>query len=574
MVQKITLRRIAVALLWTVLCLPCSAFAQQLSGLPDYGKRPKLVVGIVVDQMRYDYLVRFRDKFSAHGFNRLLQEGFSCENASYNYVPTYTAPGHACIYTGTTPALNGIVGNDWYDRESKTKKYCVKDANVKTVGSTTVEAGRMSPRNLLTTTITDELQLATNFKSKVIGIALKDRGSVLPAGHDTINTTAFWYDTTSGNWITSSYYRNDLPEWVKSFNKEHLPNYLSKPWTLMRPNDPYAESTTDLTLYEEPYVRDANKSVVFPHNFPAFRNGSFRYVMECPEGNTVTKDFALAALKNENMGKGDFTDFLAVSFSATDYIGHQFGINSMELEDTYLRLDSDLAVLLTYLDNNYGKDNVLVFLTADHGASQNPAYMTDRKMPGGFIVPEEMDAYIKAGLKKRFNVDRLVSSFINSQVYLDQNRIDSIRMDAIKRNVANDTLRNLTLEVVSEAAAELLLTHEGVAGTMTAAELENSNHMNSLSAMVQKGYHKPRSGDVMVILAPGYIEREKKTGTTHGSGYSYDTHVPLLWYGWQVPKGVSAQNVSITDIAATLAAMLHLEFPNGCIGKPIDVLVK
>ena len=310
--------------------------------------KPKLVVGIVVDQMRYDYIYRFWDKYSEGGFKRLVNNGFFCKNTNYNYVPTYTAPGHAAIYTGTTPAINGIVGNDWFDRALGKKIYCVVDTTVVGVGSISKE-GKRSPANLLTSTITDELRLATNMKSKVIAISLKDRSAILPGGH-TANA-AYWFDGSNGNFISSTYYMKELPRWVVEFNEKKLPQkYLSQPWNTLLPIDQYTESLADDNPYETKFAGEQRP--VFPHDLPVLmaKNKGMGLLLTTPFGNSLLLDFAKEVLYAESMGKAETPDFLAISFSATDYIGHAYGPNSIEVEDCYLRLDKDIAELLNMIE--------------------------------------------------------------------------------------------------------------------------------------------------------------------------------------------------------------------------------
>lgn len=521
-------------------------------------KRPRLVVGIVVDQMRYDYLYRYWDKYGEQGFKRLLRKGFSYENAQYNYTPTYTGPGHASIYTGTTPAVHGIVGNDWYDRASGRNRYCTEDKSVTSVGSNSVW-GQMSPRNLLATTITDQLRLATNMQSKVIGVCIKDRGSILPAGH-TANA-AYWYDGTNGNWISSTYYMQALPGWVAEFNNRRLAEkYLSQPWTPLLPLNQYTESTPDDNAFEKTFT--GQDRAVFPHDLPRLKGASYDIIRSTPFGNSFTKDFAMAAVQAEKMGKGTATDFLALSFSSTDYVGHQFGPNSVEAQDTYLRLDQDLAEFLKFLDKEIGKNQYLVFLTADHGAAPVPAYSQSVRVPAGSIAPREMQDSVQHFLLKQYGPGNWVLSFINRQFYLNHSLIAA---------------KKLSLAEMQEKVAAYLQHFEGVQQVSTAAHLNSSNPESGYGSYIQKGLHPRRSGDVIVTLLPGWFEgyqgREMK-GTTHGSSNAYDTHVPLLWYGWQVKKGASAARVSITDIAPTLAQWLHILEPNGNTGHPLQEVLQ
>ncbi len=517
--------------------------------------KPKIVVGIVIDQMRYDYIYRYWDKFGNDGFKRLVNEGFFCRNTNYNYVPTYTGPGHASIYTGTTPAVHGIISNDWFDKVTGKDIYCVTDNNANPVGTAAPE-GKRSPVNMLTTTITDELRISSNMKSKVIGIALKDRSAILPAGH-TANA-AYWYDGSFGGFITSTYYMKELPVWVNDFNKKELAKkYLSQSWNTILPIEQYTESLPDDNKYE--FIAKGETKPVFPHNLPELRvlNGGLNMIRSTPFGNSLTKDFAIETIQKENMGKSTSTDFLAISFSSPDYIGHTYGPNSVEQEDDYIRLDKDLAELLKFIETQVGKNNALVFLTADHAAPEVPNYLTDLKIPSGYVNEKKMADSLKKHLLKNYG-DTLVLSFSNQQVFLNHKSIDS---------------KKLMLSLVEEDVAEFLQQFAEVSEVTTSAALNNSQFTEGSRYLMQKGYNAKRSGDVLINYLPAYIDY-MPTGTTHGSPYSYDTHVPLLFFGWNIKQGSSSEQVYITDVAATLAMMLNIQFPNGCTGKPISFLVK
>lgn len=532
----------------TLLMACCSFFSFGQSK-----EAPKLVVGVVVDQMRYDFLYRYYQKYGEGGFKRLLNKGYSCKNTNFNYVPTSTAPGHTAIYTGTIPAINGIIGNDWYQRDSWKAVYCTSDSTVNTVGSTS-KAGKMSPRKMLVTTITDQLRLANNMQSKVVGIALKDRGAILPVGH-TANA-AYWYDN-SGNWITSTYYMNQLPGWVNTFNDEKLPaSYLSKPWTTLLPIEQYTESTADDVPFEEKFAKEDKP--VFPHNLPQLKNNDFGLIRSTPFGNSLTKDFAIEAIKAEKLGTGKFTDFLAVSFSSPDYVGHQFGPNSIEIEDIYLRLDKDLEELLLFLDNQVGKENYLFFLTADHGAAYNELFLKEKKIPTGLFSSTKMNTGINEFLNKKYGEANWITYTINNQIYLNHQTCIG---------------KNISIEEIQSKIAELILPMEGVASVITASEIRRTDFTSLPNKFIKNGFNEKRSGDVMITLQPGWMEY-KETGTTHGATYSYDTHVPLLWYGWGIQQGASSVPVNIIDIAPTIATLLNIAIPNGCVGVPIQGVVK
>ena len=523
-------------------------------------KQPKLVVGIVVDQMRADYIDKYKSKYSQKGFLRLQSQGFDCRNTNFNYAPTFTGPGHASIYTGTTPMLNGIVSNDWYVRKSNDTMYCVSDKNVKTVGAENA-SGRMSPNNLLTTTITDELQLTTQGKSKVIGISLKDRGAILPAGRAA--DASYWFDGYTGNWISSSWYMTELPEWVKNFNNKKYPDqYLSKPWNTLLPIEQYTESDKDDSPYEMKFKGE--EKPIFPHNLPAFKGTSWDLVRRTPFGNTITKDLAVEAITAEHMGEDDVTDFLCVSFSATDYVGHQFGTNAIELEDTYIRLDKDLGDLFSFLDNKLGKDNYLVFLTADHAAIQNPQSLIDNKLNAGFINARIINDTVIDFLKQQYGSAKYFSCYDNNQVYLN------------RKAIAEDKL-NLE-EVQTKIALYLSNVIEGIYTCVAGEKIKTDASSDPLMTRIKNGYHPERSGDVIVVYAPGWIENlyggNGKQGTTHGSPYAYDTHVPLLWMGTGITQGSTTRSINITDIAPTLSFLLHTNLPNACKGYPILEITK
>ena len=523
---------------------------------PAATAKPKLVVGIVVDQMRYDYIYRYWDKFDSGGFKRLVNEGFFCRNTNYNYVPTYTGPGHTSIFTGSTPAVHGIIANDWYDKKTGKYMYCAEDNSVTGVGTTAAE-GKRSPANNLTTTITDELRISSNMKSKTIGIALKDRSAIMPAGH--IANAAYWYDGSIGSFISSTYYMKELPAWVQEFNKKELPKkYLSQPWNTLLPIDQYTESIVDDNKYEGKWKGET--SVSFPHNLPQLMaaNGGQNMIRSTPFGNTLTKDFAIEVIKNEGMGKSGATDFLTVSFSSPDYIGHFFGPNSVEQEDDYLRLDKDLAELLSFLDTQLGKGNTLVFLTADHAAPEVPNYLIDLKVPAGYMDEAKLTKELKSYLTAKYG-DSLLLSYSNQQVFLNRKAISD---------------KKLSLQDVQEDVAAFVLTMDGVAEALTATTLNNAAFTEGSRYLMQKGYNAKRSGDVLVNYLPAWIDDYSRTGTTHGSPYSYDTHVPLIFYGWNIKHGSTAEQVYITDVAATLAMMLNIQFPNGCVGKPIEAVLK
>ncbi len=514
--------------------------------------RPKLVIGLMVDQMRWDYLYRYYERYGSGGFKRMLNEGFTCENTYINYLPSVTGIGHSTVYTGSVPAIHGIAGNDFTIQATGKSMYCAGDSTVSTVGSSTVADGKMSPRNLLVTTMTDELRLATNFRSKVIGIALKDRGSILPAGHNP--TAAYWYDENTGNWITSTYYMNALPTWVTKFNEQKLPQkYMAQNWNTLYPINTYVQSTQDNSPYEGKF---ANASApVFPVNTSTL---NLSMINSTPYGSTLTLDLAKEAIANEAMGTDAITDFLAVSVSSPDYVGHQFGPNSIEVEDTYLRLDRDLASFFAYVDTKVGKGNYTVFLTADHGAYNNVNFLIDNKMNGGLYPAAEALRNLNTTLEQQFKVKGLVKSLGNYQVNLNNLAIASNKLD---------------VAAIKKTAIDFLTKTQGILYVVDMTDVQNASIPSAYKEQILNGYNAERSGILQIIPKPGYYSGSR-TGTTHGTISPYDTHIPMVFMGWGIKQGKSNTPYNMTDIAPTISALLRIQEPNGNIGKPITEALK
>jgi predicted AlkP superfamily pyrophosphatase or phosphodiesterase len=532
------------------------AFIVSFSSPAQGVQRPKLVVGIVVDQMRWDYLYRYYDRYAENGgFKRMLGQGFTCENTFIPYAPTITAPGHACIYTGSVPAVNGIAGNGWYDNLLNKNVYCTEDNTVATVGSTTT-AGVQSPRNMLSNTIGDELRLATNFRSKVIGVALKDRGSILPAGHSA--NAAYWYDSKTGDWITSTFYMNDLPQWVKAFNSKKLVDqYFKQGWNTLYPIKTYVQSTADENNYEsKPLGADARG---FPYDLSKFAGTNYGALPSTPYGNTLTAEMAKAAVTNEQLGADEITDLLAVSFSSTDYVGHSFGPNSIEAEDIYLRLDKELGDLFTFLDGKVGKDQYTVFLSADHGVAHVSTFAKDHKMPAGKVNIAALIDTININLKSKFGKDKLVLGMNNYQLNLNLPVIEAsaINMKEVKQVIIN-----------------YLSKQQGVARVFDVDDIQIVPLNPKIRMMLNNGYYPNRGGQVQLILQPQYLEGTGTVGTSHGLWNPYDAHIPLVWYGWGIKQGKTNRETYMTDIASTLAALLHIQMPNGSVGTVISEVLK
>ncbi len=551
------MKRLILPVLAGFLALTVSAQKTASPASEESIQRPKLVVGIVIDQMRWDYLYRFNSLYKANGgFKRLLGEGFSCENTLIPYTPTVTACGHTCVYTGSVPSIHGIAGNNWWDNQLMRSVYCSEDKSVSGVGGKSAEDGQMSPKNMLTTTICDELRLATNFKSKVIGVALKDRGSILPAGHSA--NGAYWYEGKSGNFITSTYYMNQLPEWVNQFNNRKLVDSLYKiGWGTVLPNETYSQfATADAKDYEsKPFGKDATG---MPYDLSKFVGNDYSKISSTPMGNTLTVEMAKAAVLAEKLGKNTVTDFLAVSFSSPDYVGHSFGPNSWEQVDDYVRLDEELGRLFSFLDANVGKNQYTVFLTADHAVAHIPGFMKENKLPGGVMEVSGLMKDMNGKLKEKFGVDNMIVSMMNDQLYLNHGKIDSAKADEAG---------------IKKWLIQYIKKNDAVTNAFATSDIMTTPINKTLREMLANGYNPTRSGDIQVIMKPGFIEGSV-TGTTHGAWYPYDAHIPLLWYGWGIKHGKTNKETYMTDIAATLAGLLHIQMPSGSIGKVIEEVMK
>ena len=504
------------------------------AGLKTYSQeKPKLVVGIVVDQMRYDYIYRFWNEFGEDGFKKLINEGHFFRNCQFGYVPTYTGPGHASIFTGTTPAVHGIIANDWYDKSSGDYIYCAGDGDMHTVcnceqKNVDVQSadGKMSPHHMLTTTFADELKLF-NEHSKVFGISLKDRGAILPAGH-TANA-AYWL-SSDGKWITSSYYMESLPDYVQEINdRNDVQNYLKGEWKVKGE---------------------------FNHNLDALLEQSGgSAIKKTPFGNSILKDLALTILKKEKLGQGKNTDVLTVSFSSTDYIGHQHGPHAPEIKDTYLRLDKDIAKILKAIDAKVGSENTVVFITADHGVVSEPHELLERNIPAGYFDGSVMKTELQTHLVSVYGAGNWINNYSNNHLFLNHDLIEE---------------QKINLQEIQRKCAQFFLEYEWVKNTYTATQLHENEYSNSFHSLVQRGFNQKRSGDVIVSLQTGWLSSYwEKGGTTHGSSYSYDTHVPLIFWGGEIPQGQTDRKVNIRDIAPTISTLLGISYPNGCTGNPL-----
>ena len=516
---------------------------------------PKLVVGMVVDQMRWDQLYRFEKHFGEGGFNRLLKEGYNFNNVMINYIPTVTALGHTSVYTGSVPSIHGIAGNDWTDRRTGQNVYCTTDASVKGVGSSSEKIGAHSPHNLWSTTITDQLRMASNFRSKVVGVSLKDRAAILPAGHNP--TAAFWFDEGTGHFVTSSYYMNELPEWVRKFNSKDIGSQLVRNgWNTLKDIREYKESTEDNMPWEN--IIGSAKEPVFPYsNLAKDYNEKKGVIRSTPFGNTLTLRMAEASLEGYQLGRGEETDFLVVNIASTDYVGHTFGPNSIEVQDTYMRLDKDLEIFLNALDQKVGKGNYLFFLTSDHGAAHSVGYMKQNKMSSDFF-----DKDLLSGLEKELETllgqKDLIYTIDNYQVYFNES--------SIMKN-------GLSLEQVSKATTDYLNRDPRVLYAVDLSKVGSAPIPEPIKSRIINGYNWQRSGHIQIISHDAMLPSYSLKGTTHSVWNSYDAHIPLIFMGKGISQGQSSKPYYMTDIAPTLAQLLKIENPSGNIGEPIAELL-
>jgi predicted AlkP superfamily pyrophosphatase or phosphodiesterase len=509
---------------------------------PWGARKPKLVVILVIDQLRYDYLERFRPQMVEGGFKRLLS-GANFVNCRYDYAVAFTCPGHATLFTGAYSNVHGVIGNEWFDASRGRKVYCVEDSDTTQVGS---DAGPgYSPRNLIGSTIGDELRIASGFQSKVIAISLKDRSAVVPGGH-TANA-AYWYDAENGRFVTSSYYMLDLPAWVSRFNNaQPATAFCGKPWQ---------------ALPETPQVGGKMLSQFPLHPSQPCPNRDFlAWLRNSPFMNAIELGFASQAIKNEGLGQGPATDLLAISLSVNDSIGHAFGPYSDEVADTTLRTDRDLANFLDELDKTLGLDNVWIALSADHGAAPTPKFIKQYHLGlGSSVIPGVRDAVEKAV----------------SQSYGSDHWVQDITSFCITLNKATLSKHQAAESRVEATAAEASASVPGIAAAFTRTQLLTGALPRSpLGRRAANSFHSQRSGDVFLILDPYALPVAGETGSSHGAPWTYDTQVPLVLWGNAFKPGTYAAPCEPIDLASTLAVTLGLTQPSGAQGTPLTAALK
>jgi predicted AlkP superfamily pyrophosphatase or phosphodiesterase len=539
----------------TILCCASLVKAQSHMNIPS--ERPKLIVQIVVSQMRFDYLHRYSDKFGAEGFNMLVADGASCRNARYNYILTQSMPGLATIATGTNPSVHGIVSNKWYSRSNNLEVDALADDKMTTVGGSFF-AGKFSPKNLVTSTLGDELR-SFDARSKVVGVSMEAASAILSSGHNA--NGAFWFDSERGKFISSSHYMQVLPAWADTFNTKGFADlYLNRDWSLLNPVNRYAEADTAMIKEPQAKKRIGEKLKRMFQGLVSAKKQTKDYtpLLENPFGNNLTKDFAIAAIIGEGLGKDEHTDFLTITFTPNKVIGLKNGPHSIEVEDTYLRLDAELAHFIAFLNTEIGRHNYLLILTSDQGVAATPEHLEKTKVPGGYFEPRQAMVLLGSYLNVVYGTGNWVSGYHEKQIYLNQRLIEdsNIPIDAFQQRVAN-----------------FMLQFTGVANAVTAQTLQSSNFTSGLFQKFQNSYNQRRSGDIIINLEPGWVERNGSI-TSAGSPYNYDTHVPLIWYGWKMKRRQILTPINMSDIAPTIATLIGTSWPNGATGTPIKEIIE
>ncbi len=540
----------------------CDTTPQNSAQKPHY-ESPDLVVGLIVDQMRPDYIYRYWDKFEEGGLKRLVNEGYTFRNAYFRHLQTSTGPGHAAQLTGATPSVHGLIGNSWYVRELDRNINVIEDVDSghQGVGSQPDYPGEKSPANMLTTTVGDELFMHTGERSKTVGISRKDRGAILPAGH---TGNAYWYEGSTGNFITSTFYMDQLPGWMQEFNDRNLPQeYLTRTWDTLLPIEEYVESRADDNPYEGTFP--GMDSPTFPVDLAYLveEHGQGPGLLNAtPFADELLFELAVAAIEGEELGRGDVTDMLMVALSAADAIGHRFGPASKQVQDYYLRLDRYMAEFFDYLDREFGMENVLIFLTADHGGAYVPEYMSDLGIPTGHqefgvSAAGQVSSAVGDYLEETYGENFLLA-FSNQNLFLDHDYIDANGLDHV---------------AVQKDVKRFALSLDQVGGAITADALNNQEFTIGMRARAMHAFHQKRSGDVIVWLQP-QTHGSGTGGTGHGSGWAYDTKIPLIFFGYDIPHGQSGHKAYVSDIASTVSVYLNTPFPSGNIGNPLNDFMK
>ncbi|MGQ7871274.1 alkaline phosphatase family protein [Sunxiuqinia sp. sy24] len=526
------------------------AFAQQIPS--PSADQSRLVVVVNVEQMRTDYISRYWNQFQQGGFRRLMQDGVVCTNASMDLHIQKTMTGVPTLFTGVYPARHGIVNDSWYDRLRQKEVDALDDDYYITVGSDSRE-GQLSAAKLLSPTIGDVLKLNTKNESKVFSVALNPNSAVFSAGHAADG--AYWMDELTGNMISSSYYVDQFPDWVRQFNDKNFADlYTDRDWDLLLPISSYAESLDDDYLLEPGYYGKWN---TFPYNISKLKKqaGSYKVLKTTPFGNVMVKDFALALVEAERLGMDSTPDLLAINFSSMDYEQGAFSPNSVEIQDLYLRLDRNIEHLLNFLDQKVGRDKYLLVLSSACSSSYPVNYLKEElNMPVGFVAPESMVALLKSFLNISYGQGDWVEFVTDQQIYLNHDLIDK---------------KDLQLGDIQSKAASFINQFEGVKLALPAMDFEQGDYVKSQLARIASSYNFKRSGDVLFVLEEGWQPEFKYKRTI----YNDNSRIPMIWFGKGVKRGSTLQKVDAVDLMPTLLHLLGYETPSHCIGRIVDEVV-
>ncbi len=540
------------------MCLLGMVFAGSVlvSGQRIPSQKPKLVVGITVSGMRYDYLSVYWDKFGDGGFKKMASTGANCKNARYDYLITEPSVGYATIATGAKPSAHGIVSDFWYERLTNQIVYSLEDPS-----QTTIEGaygtGTFSPKALHSRTIADELRVISRFKSKSIGVSMDPQAAVLMSGHTA--SAAYWIDPTTASWISSSYYLDSLPGWVREFNgKKYQDIYLDRTWEPLLPISEYGESMLD----NNPYETGLKGQFTFPYELSRISavdrdEKDYTVLMSTPWGNTYTKDLAIAAIVNEELGKSEASDMIHIGFNSTKYLADNYSTWSVEMQDTYLRLDKDIAHLLEFLDDYLGLENVLVYLTAENALADDPRYLEESRIPSGFFNYRTSVSLLKSYLNAIYGQGDWVTFYYAQQIYLNHQLIEDSR---------------LSLEEVQDRVVRFMIQMGGVSNALQSYVLQRNNFTDGVHKRVQNSYYQKRSGDVIIYLTPGWVEHSN-LGRNGYAEFKFGPHVPLIFYGWKINRVTIPHEVSPADIAASVAYFMEISMPENASGKVITDLV-
>jgi len=521
--------------------------AQNLKVVPE---KPKLIVGIIVSNLRSDFVQRYYDNLCESGIKLLYDKGKVCSYTRFNYLTSGYGIAQATILSGANPSVHGIVGREWYEVLKENVVGSIEDDDYKTVGGD-YNAGRFSPSKLMTTTFIDELRISNNFNSKIFSISLDAPQAIFGGGH-TANA-AYWYDISTGNFVSSTFYMDKLPDWVNEFNNKKFSDiYLEKIWEPLFSIDKYNTILPDNNQYEEGF----NGKNSFPYNLSELsKKGKRKYDYEIlkmtPFGNNLLKDFAASLVINEGLGKDEFTDVLIISFTSTEYIGRLFGYHSIELEDAFLRFDRDIAHFIEFINNQIGKENVLFFLTSDKGISPSPKFLSEYKMPSGYFNVGGAISLLNIALNNTYGKGKWIKGYHAQQIYLNRTLIEDSK---------------LSLKDFQEYVAQFMLQFSGVANAIPTYLLQRVEFNDGLLKKIQNSYNPKTGGDVIIVLKPGWVE---KNNNTINSQNVFDENIPLIWFGWKITRGFIYKPIELVDIAPTISSILQISWPNGCTGKPI-----